>query len=340
MANLWLKILKPSSASAKWLIVLALIVMAVFAVSGHFEIFKEYLDTEKLTLKVGSYEISAYQILSGLISVAVILWIAAIVSNFVDTRISKMRSLRVADKTLLKKMTQIGIYALAFISAMEVLGIDLTTLTVLGGALGIGIGFGLQKISSNFISGLILLLEKAIKQGDLIELADGTYGFVQKLKARYTLIETVDGKEVLVPNEDFIVNQVVNWTFSNSKCRIQIDLGVSYNADIDLAKNLILEAASENAKCMSDPGPQCYLLNFGDSSVDFRLFFWISNILDGRWETQSEVMFSIWHKFKENNIEIPFPQRDLHIKSGVLSEAPQEAANAPSDKKTAAKQSS
>ncbi|MBT6547667.1 MAG: mechanosensitive ion channel, partial [Gammaproteobacteria bacterium] len=206
------------------------------------------------------------------------------------------------------------IYLVAFLVGLDFVGIDLTTLTVFSGAVGIGLGFGLQKIASNFISGLILLMEKSIEEGDLIELSDGTFGYIRRASARYTLVETFDSKEILVPNEDLITSRVVNWTFSNSSARIEIELGVAYDSDIDLAHDLILAAAREHPRCAIKPEPACFLRFFGDSSVNFILHFWVEDVTLGRWPTQSEVMFSIWRKFKDNGIEIPFPQRDLHIK--------------------------
>jgi len=197
--------------------------------------------------------------------------------------------------------------------------IDLTTLKIFSGALGIGLGFGLQKIASNFISGIILLMEKSVEQDDLVEMGDGTTGFIRRSSARFTVIETFDGKEVMVPNEDFITNRVVNWTYSDTKGRIEIPIGVAYGSDIQKAHDLILEAATENPLCISDPAPFCYLRNFGDSSVDFILHLWIADVTGGRWKTQSQVMFEIWRKFKANEIEIPFPQRDLHLKSSDVS---------------------
>lgn len=158
------------------------------------------------------------------------------------------------------------------------------------------------------------MLEKSVEQDDLIELTDGTFGFVRKSGARYTLIETFDGKEMMIPNEEFITTRVTNWTFSNTKGRIEVVIGVSYHSDIEKAQELILEAAREHPLCIETPAPRCYLRNFGDSSVDFILHFWVADVTAGRWEPQSEVMFSIWQKFRENNISIPFPQRDLHIK--------------------------
>jgi small-conductance mechanosensitive channel len=204
---------------------------------------------------------------------------------------------------------------------LDFVGIDLTTLTVFSGAVGIGLGFGLQKIASNFISGLILLMEKSIEEGDLIELADGTFGFVRRASARYTLVETFDSKEILVPNEDLITSRVVNWTFSNSSARVELEIGVSYHSDIELARDLILQAAAEHPRCAVTPEPACFLRTFGDSSVNFTLHFWVDDVTEGRWHPHSEVMFEVWRKFKDSGIEIPFPQRDLHIRSDARKAA-------------------
>lgn len=315
MKNILIRFLKPKGLHARWFVFVTLIAILAFGAMGHLEIVRHYLDTEILTFKAGGYRITAYEALRLLITVALIFWISAIVSDVVEDRIGKIKKVRAATRALLLKIIQIGIYIIAFLLTLDIIGVDLTTLTVFSGALGIGLGFGLQKISSNFISGLILLLEKSVEQDDLIELPNGTFGFVKKTGARYTLIETFDTKEILVPNEDFITNPVINWTLSNSRGRVEIALGVSYGSDIEKARDLILEAAKAHPRCISVPPPKCYLRNFGDSSVDFILHFWVADVRDGRWEPQSDVMFEIWRKFKENNIQIPFPQRDLHLKT-------------------------
>lgn len=315
MKKFLLRIFKPKGAHAKWLVFLVLLGTLALGSGGYFETVREYLDTPTLTFKAGSYEISAYDAISALLVIAFIFWVTAILADFLESHINKVHRMRSATRTLITKIVHIAIYVIAFLVALEILGIDLTTLTVFSGAVGIGLGFGLQKIASNFISGLILLLEKAVEQGDLVELADGTFGFVRKSSGRYILIETFDGKEILVPNEEFIINKVINWTFSNSKGRVQIDIGISYNTDIEKAYELILEAAKEHERCIEDPEPVCFLRNFGDSSVDFTLFFWVSDVALGRWGPQSDVMFTIWRKFKEHDIHIPFPQRDLHLKT-------------------------
>ena len=207
------------------------------------------------------------------------------------------------------------VYFLAFLFALGVLGIDLTALTVFSGAVGIGVGFGLQKIASNFISGIILLFEKSVEEGDLVELSDGIAGFVRETGARYTLIETFEGHEVMVPNEDFITNRVTNWTFSNSRGRIDINIGVSYGSDLDKVATLLVEAANGHPRCSQSPAAECFLVDFGDNSVNFTLYFWVDDVIEGRKRPRSDVLFAIWRKFKENDIEIPFPQRDLHIKN-------------------------
>lgn len=340
MANIWLDILKPKGIYAKWLIIGALTLIVIMSAQGHFEILRQYLDTKELTFSIGKFSISAYGILRALITVILLFWAAAIITEFAERRVGKMRKMRAANRTLLQKLLYIAIYFIAFLMALHVIGIDLTTLTVFGGALGIGLGFGLQKIASNFMSGLILLFEKSIEEDDLVELADGTFGFIRKSRARYTLIETPDGREILVPNEDLIISRVTNWTYSSKKGRIEIIVGVSYDADIERAQKLMIEAAKEHPSCIEDPPVMCFLRNFGESSVDFTLHFWIDDVTLGRWTPQSEVMFTIWKKFKKNNIEIPFPQRDLHIKSSDLNEAKKPAAKKAvkkSAKKTKAK---
>lgn len=318
MKKIWIGILKPKGVYARWLILAVLTGLAWLAAKGHFEIVRQYSDTEQLTLTVGTFKITLYAALKALLSIVLIFWTTAIVVEFADKRVSSMKKMQVANKALIQKILQIIIYIVAFLVTLNLLGIDLTSLTILSGAIGIGLGFGLQKIASNFVSGIILLLERSLKPGDLIELVDGTFGYVRKSSSRATLIETLDGKEILVPNEEFIINQVINWTLSNNKARITVNLGVSYGSDIEKARDLILEATNEHERTLKDPAPLCFLDMFGDSSVNFILYFWVGNANDGLRNVKSDVMFTIWKKFKENDIEIPFPQRDLNIKNAEL----------------------
>ncbi|MGA0447168.1 MAG: mechanosensitive ion channel family protein [Pseudohongiellaceae bacterium] len=313
MKNIWITILKPSEGLASWLVLGLLLSILGLGYFGQLETIKAYLSADNLVFGFGTVNLSLYDVIAASLIVILIFWLATIVSEFAATQLKRFSIINASNRALATKITQIAIYIIALLIALDFIGIDLTTLTIFSGALGIGLGFGLQKISSNFVSGLILLFEKSIEEGDLLELEDGTYGFIRKASARFTLIETFDGKEVLVPNEDLITSRVTNWTYSNPRGRVEVKIGVSYKSDIQKARRLILEAAREHPRCSVAVEPTCFLLNFGESSVDFTLHFWVDDVTEGRWEPQSDVMFSIWEKFKANNIQIPFPQRDLHL---------------------------
>jgi len=308
-------LLKPKEWIAKLLLAITIITFLTTGFLGHLNPIITFLDSDALAFEIGETRISAYLVVKAIIAITLLFWVAGLFSDFSGRKIKTLRKIKASNRALITKALQIFIYFIAALIALDVLGIDLTALTVLGGAIGIGIGFGLQKITSNFISGLILLFEKSIEEDDLVELEDGTAGFVRHTGARYTLIETFEGRELMIPNEDFITKRVTNWTFSNTKGRIDIDIGVSYGSDLDKVSELILEAANEHPRCSKKTDAECFLVEFGDSSVNFTLFFWVDDIIEGRKRPRSDVLFSIWRKFKENNIEIPFPQRDLHIKN-------------------------
>ncbi len=294
-----------------------LLVLLVFGI-GYLEPLqpvKAFLTSEPLTFSISDKTFSAYLIVKGLILIIILFWLTGIVSRFGENRIENLKGINLSNKSLMIKAFHIAIYFVAFLVGMDLLGVDLTTLAIFSGAIGIGIGFGLQKITSNFISGIILLFEKSVENEDLVELADGTAGFIRHTGARYTLVETFDGKEIMIPNEDFITNRVTNWTYSNKSGRIEILIGVSYDSDIEKARELILESAVEHPRCITEPAPACYLTEFADSSVNFQLFFWVSDVTEGRLEPKSDVFRSIWRKFAEHGISIPYPQRDLHIKN-------------------------
>lgn len=311
----WMLLIKPSRGIAKILILLLLSGVLYASHTGHLDVLRELLDNEKYVLFAGKYEITLYKVLKALFIVILLFWAAAAISGFGEARISKMRHLKRSTQILLVKLLQIGVYAVAFVIGLDMIGIEMTTLAVFGGALGIGIGFGLQKITSNFISGLILLFEKTINQDDLIELQGGFTGYVRRISSRFTLIETFDGKDIMVPNEDFITNQVVNWTYTNRRARVEIPVSVAYDSDIDTVQQLILEAARNHPRCAIDPEPACYLSSVGSGSVDFLLYFWVSDVTEGRLRPRSEVLIEIWRKLRANGIEVPFPQRDIHIRT-------------------------
>ena len=315
MSKFWKLLLKPSTWIAKVLLLLVVLGFVSLDFLESLQPVKAFLDSENLSFSIGQTRISAYLMTKALITIVLFFLITGILSEFGEKRIKSIRGIHSSNKALINKAFHIFIYFFGFIIALNILGIDLTAFAIFSGAIGIGIGFGLQKITSNFISGLILLFEKSIENGDMVELSDGTYGLIRKTSARYTLLETFEGREMMIPNEDFIINRVTNWTFNNRKGRLELNIGVAYESDIEKAMELILEAAREHPRCMDDPGPSCYLKEFGDSSVNFMLFFWVEDVSRGRYRAKSDVMMSVWKKFKEHNITIPFPQRDIYIKN-------------------------
>lgn len=315
MNSFWSAILKPRGWIAKLLLLLLVVGYFVLGYFNYLQPIESFLDSDDLTFKVGEMRFSAYLLTKALIAIIILFWLAGIASEFGEKRIKGLKNVKVSNRALITKAFQIAVYFLAFLIALDVLGIDLTALTIFSGAVGIGVGFGLQKITSNFISGIILLFEKSIEEADLVELTDGTAGFVRNIGARYTLVETFESREIMVPNEDFITNRVTNWTFSNTKGRIDINIGVAYGSDLDKVNDLILEAANEHPKCSQTSPADVFLEDFGDSSVNFTLYFWVDDVIEGRKRPRSDVLFAIWRKFKEHDIEIPYPQRDLHIKN-------------------------
>ena len=215
-------------------------------------------------------------------------------------------------QVLLSKAVTITLATLVVLVVISSFGIDLTTFAVVGGAVGVGIGFGLQKVVSNLVSGFVLLLDRSIKPGDVIAI-DGTYGQIGEMGARYVSIVTRDGAEYLVPNEDLITSRVVNWSFSSTFLRVKIGVGVSYGSDIHKVMEFMVAAARDHDRVLDDPQPVCQLMNFGDSSIDMELRIWIRDPENGIANVSSAVRVAIWDAFKANGIEIPFPQRVVHM---------------------------
>lgn len=267
----------------------------------------------------GSSSISILAILKSIFLLGVLSWAAVLISQLVAGALQQNEDLSPSIQVLLSKLTRIGLLILAVIISLGAVGIDFTALAVFSGAVGIGIGLGMQKIVSNFISGIILLLDKSIKPGDVIEIdtvSGSTYGWVQHLGARYTAVRTRDGTETLIPNETFINTPVTNWTFTNKVVRQKLNVGVSYSTDVEKAIEECIAAADETSRVLKVPKPTCLIIGFGDSSVDLQVRFWISDSEGGVANVTSKLYLAIWKRFRAEGIEIPFPQRDIHIRSG------------------------
>ncbi len=269
---------------------------------------------DQLAITLGGIRISLLLLIKGVILFTVLLKLASSASLLMEKRILSLEELTPSVQVLLTKALKVTLLTVAVVVALSSLGINLSAFAFIGGAIGVGIGFGLQKVVSNLISGVILLLDKSIKPGDVIEVGD-SYGRIQSLGARYVSVVTRDRYEYLIPNEDLITQQVINWSFSDRLVRLKIGVGVSYDTDVHKAMDLMVQAARGINRVLDDPGPVCQLKNFGDSSVDLELRIWIGDPENGISNVSSAVRLAIWDVFQEQQIEIPFPQRDLHIKS-------------------------
>jgi small-conductance mechanosensitive channel len=269
---------------------------------------------DAMSISVGAFRLSLLLVLKGLITLALLMWLANTVSRLTEQRLRSFVPLTPAMQVLAGKLVRITLLTLAVVFALGSIGIDLTAFAVFSGAIGVGVGFGLQKVVSNLVSGVILLLDRSIKPGDVIEI-DGTYGSVSTLNARYVSVLTRDGKEYLIPNEDLITQRVTNWSYSNALIRLHVKLGISYQSNPHRAIELVLEATREVKRILKRPEPACLLVGFGDSSVDLELRFWIEDPVNGTTNVRSEVMLNVWDLFHENGIEIPFPQRELTLRN-------------------------
>ena len=290
--------------------------VAALNIVGLLDSAIELLDGAVLTL--GQVNISLLTAVQGLMALGVLLWITAIAGQLIEGRIKSSPNLTPSIKVLSTKLLRILLAIVAIVFALQVVGINLTAFAVLGGAIGVGLGFGLQKIFANLVSGFILLLDKSIKPGDVIAIGD-YYGRVDSLGARYVSVLTRDGIEHLIPNEELITTRVENWSHSHNLVRVRKTIGIHYKSDVRKAITLCLEAAAETPRILKDPVAVCHLREFADSAVDLEMRFWIDDPMNGRANVVSALQLGIWDKFHAHGIEIPYPQRDLHLRTSALA---------------------
>ena len=269
---------------------------------------------DAMAVPVGNFRISVLLLLKGAVTLAIFVWIANVLSRLIDQRLRVFGPLTPAVQVLAAKLVRMTLLTLAVVLALGSIGIDLTAFAVFSGAIGVGVGFGLQKVVSNLVSGVILLLDRSIKPGDVIEI-DGTYGSVIALNARYASVQTRDGKEYLIPNEDLITQRVTNWSFSSDLIRMHVKVGVSYQSDPHEAIKLAVAAAGDVPRVLREPAPNCLLVAFGDSTVDLELRFWISDPANGTTNVRSEVMLNLWDLYQAHGIELPYPQREVTFRN-------------------------
>jgi small-conductance mechanosensitive channel len=272
-------------------------------------------------ITVGDVRITLWNILKSTVALAVLLSMAVYLAGLIESRIRTSRALSPTVQVLFTKSLKIVLISLAVLIAIQNAGIDLTALAVVGGAIGLGIGFGFQKTVSNLISGVILLIDKSIKPGDVIAVS-GTYGWVTTLGGRYVSVVTRDGVEHLIPNETLISERVENWTHTNSRTRLKVDVGVHYGSDLHQVISLCEQAAGEIDRVLKDPEPKCLFVAFGDSALEVQVRFWIADAQNGVQNVKSAVLLRVWEKFKLHGVEVPYPQRDVHIRSGLMLSPP------------------
>jgi small-conductance mechanosensitive channel len=306
-------------AAAAWIV-------AALDIFGLLETTLAALDRAALT--IGTMRLSLLLLAKAVLLIAILLWAALALARLVSGRIEQVAGLSPSIQTLTRNLVKIALIFLALLIGLNAVGIDLTAFTVLSGAIGVGLGFGLQKIVSNFVSGIILLAERSIKPGDIIEVG-GTHGFVTSLGGRYTTLRARDGKEYLIPNETLVTNQVVNWSYSSPFVRLDMSFGVAYGSDLRLVRRLAIEAAKETRRVQSSPEPVCHVTEFGDNGINLLLRFWISDPANGVVNIRGDVFLALWDRFVAHGIEVPFPQRDLRIRDlppGALRPAEKRSA--------------
>jgi small-conductance mechanosensitive channel len=287
-------------------------IYAALVILGINDEASAFLDS--LALPLGEIRLSALTMLKAVLLLIATIWLAVVVGNYLDERVQRSEELTPSIRVLIGKVAKIGLVLVAGTIALSSVGVDLTALTVFSGAVGVGLGFGLQKVVSNFISGVIILLDKSIKPGDTISL-EGTFGWIRELRARFVSVVTRDGREYLIPNEDFITQRVINWSFSDKLVRLDVNFGVSYDADPHKVSQLAIEAAMSVARVEADRRPVCWLTDFGESSMDFVLRFWIHDPQQGLTNVRGKVLLALWDTFKENGISIPYPHREIIMKA-------------------------
>ncbi|KEO88174.1 mechanosensitive ion channel protein [Erythrobacter sp. JL475] len=290
------------------------------AIASQSETLAEVVDAlDKWALTFGDIRVSLFDVLLVVATIALVITVAWTLTRVARKLLRNVSHFDEAQKVLAEKLVTVLIWTLAFFIAVDMVGIDLTALAFFGGAFGLAIGFGLQKTFGNLISGILLLLDKSIKPGDVISVTDQAgneaVGQIRKIGIRAISVITRDQTEHLIPNENLMVNQVVNWSYSSKDVRVKAPVGVSYDSDLDLVTELLYKAVEDTPRVLPFPKPRVNLMGFGDNSVDFEIRFWIQDPEGGLANIRSDVYMRMWQLFKENGIEIPYPQRDLHLRS-------------------------
>ena len=274
---------------------------------------------DQLAFTFGETRLSLLMMVKLIVLCGLYVLLAVWLSGLFEQQLKKSRHVNISMRVGLSKVAKVGLLSLAFLLALNEAGLNLASLTVFGGALGVGIGFGLQKIVSNFISGFILLGDRSIRPGDVISVGN-TYGWVRELRARYVVVRNRDGVETLIPNENLVTTDVINWSYSDKRVRVRIPVQISYDDDPEQAMAIMEKAATASSRVLATPPPAVRLMEFADSGIALELRVWLTDPQEGVGNVRSDINLAIWHGFKEAGITIPYPQRDVHLRQVVEPE--------------------
>jgi len=278
---------------------------------------------DSVGIAAGKTRVTVWSVLKLLFTLTLFMLVAAWISRWVERRVKKLTSVAMSTRIGIAKFSNAFLIALSILIGLNAAGVDLTALTVLTGAVGLGLGFGLQSIAANFVSGFVLLMDRSIKPGDVISLSgqSGTstenFGWVQELRGRYVVVRDRDGVEMLVPNQQLISNAVINWSYTDPRIRLKLPIRISYRDDPELALKILLDACEGQARVLRDPAPVSRLMHFSDSGIELELRFWISDPQEGVNNVRSEVNRAIWRLFKEHHITIPMAQREIIVRNAA-----------------------
>jgi len=290
--------------------------VAALSVVGQLEPTLQLLDSDSVSIVLGGLRLTPLVLIKLGALLILALWLTNIASNFAESRINRSTDLTPSIQVLLVKMIRMGLLTVAVIVALGAVGINLSALAVFSGAVGVGIGIGLQKIVANFISGIILLADKSVKPGDLVTIGDSS-GRISAMKTRYISVAAGDGREFLIPNEDLVTQKVVNWTYTDKNTLVKVLFGTNYDADPRLVCKLAIEIAAAAPRAIKNKPPNCILTEFAEAGMKFSLTFWIADP-DGMDNVKSDVMLALWDAFKREGIRVPYPVREIRVRGGAL----------------------
>ncbi len=311
----------PSGWLATFERMLALMVWSVVAVYI-LGLLPELIDAlESISFTVGKQKLSLWLLLQGIATVLVTLLLALWGGGLIEARLLKAATLDGNLRLVFARLSKALLIVLAVLISLPLVGIDLTVLSVFGGALGVGIGFGLQKIAASYVSGFIILLDRSIRIGNVITI-EQQKGEVTRITTRYTVLRSLSGIEAIIPNEMLIGSVVLNETYTNTRVRISVPVQVSYKTDLEAAMRIMVEAGQAHPRVLADPPPRAYLSAFADSGVDLELGFWIGDPQEGTLNVKSDINLAIWHAFHKAGVEIPYPQREVRLLNPAVAEPP------------------